>query len=105
MADKEKLSRLGFTYEIFKLMKDDELSYFYRGDFSQVITENLISLTQTNLEQTNELTKIKKKIYFIMVESLQNIIKHQDEGAVDISQSGIFLIQKRETRYYITSGN
>lgn len=96
---------LGFAYEIFKLMKDDELSYFYRGGFSQIITENLISLTQTNLEQSNEPTKIKKKVYFIMVESLQNIIKHQDEGKNDLSQTGIFLIQKRGYQYYITSGN
>lgn len=45
-------------------------------------------------------------MYFIMVESLQNIIKHQDErnyGSAD--QSGIFLIQKRGQKYYITSGN
>ena len=99
------ITDLEFTYEIFKLMKDDELSYFYRGGFSQIITENLISLTQTNLEQTNEPTKIKKKVYFIMVESLQNIIKHQDESVSDLSQTGIFLIQKRGAQYYITSGN
>jgi len=98
--------KLTFAYEIFKLLKDDELSYFYRGTFSQLITENLISLTQTNLEQSNEPTKIKKKVYFIMVESLQNIIKHQDDSEnKELSESGIFLIQKRKDKYFITSGN
>ncbi len=106
MISENYKDKLTFAYEIFKLLQDDELSYFYRGTFSQLITENLISLTQTNLEQSNEPTKIKKKVYFIMVESLQNIIKHQDDSEdKELTESGIFLIQKRGDKYFITSGN
>ncbi len=98
---------LNFAFDVFKILQEDELSYFYRGSFSQKIAESLISLTETNLDKTEEPTKIKKKVYFIMVESLQNIVKHQDEEAIDKDRRnlGIFTIQKIGPKYYITTGN
>lgn len=100
-------SDLAFAYDVFKILESDDLSYFYRGSFSQVITEGLISLTETNLNKTEEPTKIKKKVYFIMVESLQNIIKHQDkkdEEGHEIHPS-LFIIQRNGPKYFITTGN
>lgn len=100
-------SDLTFTYDVFQALENDELSYFFRGSFSQSITEGLISLTESNLNKTKEPTKIKKKVYFIMVESLQNIIKHQDkddEPETEINPS-LFIIQKNGPKYFITSGN
>jgi hypothetical protein len=106
MPEQTSTVNLTFAYNIFKILQKDELSYYYKGLFTQTITENLLSLTQSNLEQSNEPTKIKKKVYFIMVESLQNIVKHQD-SKLDISApySGMFFIQKRGSCYMITSGN
>jgi hypothetical protein len=49
----------------------------------------------------NEPLKNRKKVYFIMVESLQNITRHQDNEVLE----GFFSIHKAQSGFLITSGN
>ena len=88
-------------------MQKDNLNYIYRGVFSQNITDGILSLTESNLENIGENSKIKKRVFTIMVEGLQNITRHQGtEEQTDSSiEKGIFLIQDINKRYYITTGN
>jgi len=49
---------------------------------------------------------LQNRIYFIMVEGLQNVTRHQDEVIDETTDySGIFAIQKKGARYLITTGN
>lgn len=95
-----------FAFTLFKAMQKDNLGYIYRGRFSQEITDNILSLTETSLEKTEPSSRIKKRVYSIMVECLQNITRHQ-EGTSDSTPDnyGIFVIQRKDERYYITTGN
>jgi len=95
-----------FAFDLFKAMQKDNLGYIYRGRFSQEITDNILSLTETSLEKTEQSSKIKKRVYSIMVECLQNITRHQ-EGTTDSTPDnyGIFVIQRKDEKYYITTGN
>ncbi len=98
------LNDLSFAFRLFEGMEKDNLSYIYRGYFTQGVTDKIISLTETNLENYGKSSKIKKRVFSILVEGLQNITRHQDT-LKDESQSGIFVIQQKEDRYYITTGN
>jgi hypothetical protein len=89
-------------------MQEDNLSYIYRGLFTQTITDSIISLAENNLESTGETSKVKKRVFSIMVECLQNITRHQTvegEEYNDSSIPGIFMIQRKDDGYFITSGN
>jgi len=103
---KEKLEN---TYRLFSLMNNDNLGYIYRGNFTDEITENILKLTESNLQHEESRNKIKKRIYSIMVEGLQNITRHQHKSNVDIEIKeetlGIFVIQKIDDFYFITTGN
>ena len=93
-------------FDLYRQMKRYTLSYIYRGDFSDDLSGKILSLAETNMEQNSEPTSIKKKVYFIMVESLQNITRHQtvpEKESTD--KSSFFVIQRLEKEYYITSGN
>lgn len=96
-----------FAFRLFKGMQKDNLNYIYRGVFTQNITDSILSLTESNLEKQGENSKIKKRVFTIMVEGLQNITRHQEteenKGISDIA--GIFIIQDKDDRYYITTGN
>lgn len=96
-----------FALRLFEGMQKDNLNYIYRGVFSQNITDGILSLTESNLENVGEDSKIKKRVFTIMVEGLQNITRHQEvEEKVDTKiETGIFLIQDIDKRYYITTGN
>ncbi len=96
-----------FALRLFQGMQKDNLNYIYRGVFSQNITDGILSLTEANLDNAGEDSKIKKRVFTIMVEGLQNITRHQEvEQSTDSkSETGIFIIQDINKRYYITTGN
>lgn len=99
---------LGFGFQLFEGMQKDNLGYIYRGLFTQSITDNIILLAESNLESQGESSKVRKRVFSIMVECLQNITRHQteqEEKHSDINNSGIFVIQKKDECYYITTGN
>ena len=87
-------------------MKRYTLSYIYRGDFSDDLSNKILSLAENTMEHSSESTSMKKKVYFIMVESLQNITRHnQVSEKQNKDGSSFFVIQRMEKEYYITSGN
>jgi hypothetical protein len=95
-----------FVFDLYRQMKKYTLSYIYRGDFSADLSNKILSLAETNMEHNSEPSSIKKKVYFIMVESLQNITRHQSVPEQTSSDnSSFFVIQRLEKEYYITSGN
>jgi len=95
-----------FAFRLFEGMQKENLSYIYRGVFSQNITDGILSLTESNLDKQGEDSKTKKRVFTIMVEGLQNITRHQEtEDEAYVNETGIFIIQDVNSRYYITTGN
>ncbi|MFN8258733.1 MAG: SiaB family protein kinase [Bacteroidales bacterium] len=98
--------QLELAYELILGMNRLSYEYIYRGKFTKNITANLLALTETNLEKADDTQRLKKKIYFVMVECLQNITKHQDIIKQTLGEeSAILVLQKKDKRYYITTGN
>ena len=94
------------TFDMFKNFSFNDLEYVYRGNFSKDMTRKILALAETSLDKTEGQTALKKRIYFIMVEGLQNITRHQDEVEdVDPEHQGLFVIQRKNNRYHITTGN
>ena len=48
---------------------------------------------------------LRKRVFNIMVEMLQNIVKHGDNNINNKGNSGIFFINKKNNVYYLNSGN
>ena len=95
------------AFKLFKGMQDDNLEYTYRGSFTSTITDTILTLAESNLDYAETGNKIKKKVYFIMVEGLQNITRHQNihESSEVEDYPGLFVIQRKATGYFITTGN
>ncbi len=105
MANPNKIKN-GFTFKLFKGIQSDNLNYIYRGVFTQSITDNILNLTEINLDKAGENAKIKKRVFTIMVEGLQNITRHQEvEESKEKVESGVFMLQDFEGKYFITTGN
>ena len=93
---------------LFEGLQREDLVYVYRGLFSQAITDSIIALTENNLTLVGESPKLKKRVFSIMVECLQNITRHQFiDGRENVSadQSGMFVICNKDKSYQMTSGN
>jgi len=88
------------SFRLFNDMQKDNLEYTYRGDFNTAITDTLLTLAESHLTNAETPRKVSKKVYFIMVEGLQNMTRHQLEN-----HPGIFVMQRKTNGYYITTGN
>ncbi len=95
-------------HEFFRLIEDDSLSLFYRGDFADDITVRLIDLSESHFKEGKEQMSIKKKVSFLMAECFQNVIRYGEEFTADDylqGQSGFFMTRNYFNKYYIASGN
>jgi hypothetical protein len=95
-------------HNLFRLIEDDALSLFYRGDFADEITVRLIDLSELHFKEGKKQMSIKKKVSFLMAECFQNVIRYGEESSSDDStedQSGFFMTRSFNNKYYIASGN
>ena len=99
-------SSFDFVKQLFFIMQDHHLGYIYKGVFTQEVTDTILSLTENKLEKQEESSKLKKRVYNILVEALQNVTRHQAQNeTTDPTHDSLFLIQKMNNRYVITTGN
>lgn len=98
---------MNFIYDLHRTMMSQKLILVYQGDFTQETTKSILAMAERNIDSSGEDANIKRKVFNVMVESLQNIVKHSDElvdGAVH-SHAAIFLIGRESNRYTIMAGN
>lgn len=91
-----------YIFELHKTMLAKNLILVYEGEFTQEITKSVLSMAERNMDSIGEESSIKRKVFNVMVECLQNIVKHNEEN---VNRAAIFMIGKQNDEYVITSGN
>jgi len=96
-----------YIYDMHQMMLKNNIILVYEGEFTQEITKSVLSMAERNMDSMGEESGIKRKVFNVMVECLQNIVKHSDEYISNEIQinTAIFMIGKHENSYIITSGN
>ncbi len=90
--------------QFHQLMESNKLIMLYEGEFTQEITKGVLAMTERNLDKDSVEAGIKKKIYNVMVEVLQNICKHQASSSDD-AKTAVFMIGEDEEHFFVISGN
>lgn len=96
--------RNDYLVDLMMSTKKDDLNYIYKGEFTQNLSQHILSLAEKNIDRNRISHKIKKRVFHIMVESIQNISRHGD-SPVQPEEDAMFSIQKQKEWYYITTGN
>jgi hypothetical protein len=99
---------LEFVYSFFKTMKGNEIRLAYEGKMSHQITKAFIALAEAQMAEDQEAIRVQRIIFHVMVECLQNVSRHADDGEPGdnvYSGDGIFMMSKDSNAYYITTGN
>lgn len=98
-----------FVWQIHKEMLSNQILLVYEGEINQDITKAFITMTQKNLEEDDQTSvPIKKRVYHVMVECLQNIGKHSDNiesGQPEVPGNGIFMVSRSNEGFYVVTGN
>ena len=96
-----------YIYDMHQMMLKNNIILVYEGEFTQEITKSVLAMAERNMDSIGEESGIKRKVFNVMVECLQNIVKHGEEylsGEIK-SNTAIFMIGKLKDSYIITSGN
>ncbi len=93
------------SLNLFEAMQKSAIEYVYIGEFTTSITDSILSLAELNLETSNDSIKLKKRVYFILVEGLQNITRHQQYDPQLAQYSGLLVIQRFDDTFVITTAN
>jgi hypothetical protein len=95
-------------YDFYDKMERNNIMLSFKGEITSELLTSILQIMETKLDNLQEEPKIKKKVYNVLVECLQNLYHHIDEIASDQNdkvRSAIFMIGKFDDHYNIISGN
>jgi hypothetical protein len=102
---------MSFSFDDYynKLYNGDVL-FAYKGSISAEWINSVLEGVEVKLDSKNEDPRIKKKMYNVLVEGLQNLYHHVDELPEDLkdkfdSKFGVLVIKKFEDGYKVSLGN
>lgn len=102
-------SNLAFIKSVLSLhdeMANNGFSLVYEGEFSHEVMKMFTSMTEKDMNKTNEEKSVKKKVFHVMVECLQNMTKHSDETRWDGGVgNGLFIVGKKEGYWNVITAN
>ena len=85
-----KIQNLSIIFDLHKSMAENQVIVAYEGELNAKVTQSVLSLAESNLDQKKVATQAKRKAFNIALECLQNISNHGDRS--EESPNCIFII-------------
>ena len=95
-------------FSFYKKMEHNDIMLSFKGDVTSDMLSSMLQIMESKLENLGEASKIKKKVYNILVECLQNLYHHRDEmkrPGKEEESAAVFMIGKNKDSYNIITGN
>ncbi|MBI4945744.1 MAG: hypothetical protein HY840_05010 [Bacteroidetes bacterium] len=89
--------------DIYHEILDKKITILYKGDFSQQSMLPVLGMIESNLKKNTEQYNSRKKVFYLLVELLQNMSKHALEQ--NGLRQGILVICNKNQKHYIYCGN
>jgi hypothetical protein len=94
----------------FKDLGRNNVILYYKGNVDSDVINHVLDTVEDKMVQVNEQSKLRKKVYNVLVETLQNLYHHVDKVPEDFEDQtsekfGMLVVQKVETGYKIITGN
>lgn len=87
-------------------MSDNELLLAYRDHISDEAVQQLLSITEMKLMQSGEEKKLRKRVFNILVECLQNVVNHADiDTDTNHDVASLLLLGRHGEDIFIITGN
>ena len=97
------------VYDIYDKMERNNILLSFKGEITSDLLTSILQIMESKMENMQEDPKVRKKVYNVLVECLQNLYHHLDEVSDSIGsekiRSAIFTIGKEDTKYIIVTGN
>jgi hypothetical protein len=79
----------------------------YKGEMNHQIMRSFAFMANRKIAEKNIPTSIRKRVFHIMIECLQNITKHSDDYDEKDKQigNGLFVVGHNRDSFYVVTGN
>ncbi len=99
-------------YAAYESMERDRVILLFKGQITHELLSSIYQIIETRLADLNENEKRRKKVYNVLVESLQNVYNHMDElQGTDANEeirnrdSMFMIVRNDDGSYCIHTGN
>jgi hypothetical protein len=96
------------VFDIYNKMERNNILLSFKGEITSDLLTSILQIMENKMENMQEEPKMKKKVYNVLVECLQNLYHHLDDSSNftgESNRSAIFMIGKLDGKYSIFTGN
>lgn len=98
-------------YDLYQTMEHNNTMLSFKGVITSDLLTSVLSIMESKLNHVEKSAKTKKKVYNVLVESLQNLYHHNEDlssgEGMDFmfSKSALLMISKLNGQYEVKTGN
>ena len=102
---------LANVYNMYRTMEEEHVILSFKGIVTAELLTSVLHIMEAKMESMHEPPKIRKKVFNVLVECLQNLYHHVEEGPEPRSRefierrSALVLIAKEGGHFMIRTGN
>jgi len=86
-------------------MVADGFPVVYKGKLNHEILKLFTSMAEAKVSKGCSNISVRRLVFHVIVECVQNITRHSDDYGEDSIGNGIFVVGERKDYYYIITGN
>lgn len=91
------------VYSLYKTMDEENLILSFKGVVTAELLASILQIMETKMVSTNESPRIRKKVFNILVECLQNLHHHADD--YPDGRTALVTIAKEGNTFIVRTGN
>jgi len=96
--------------EYYSRLNGGDVLMAFKGSISSELISNVLEVVESKMDEYRESSKIRKKVYNVLVESLQNLYHHIEVLPEPMQKEfddkfGILVVSRQDDRYKISTGN
>jgi hypothetical protein len=96
--------------EYYSNLSKGDVILAYKGSITSELINDILEAVEKKLEESDADSKLRKKIYNILVESLQNLFHHIEMVHEGVQEEldpkfGVLVVVKENESYKVTTGN
>ncbi|NLI24446.1 MAG: hypothetical protein GX419_07065 [Bacteroidales bacterium] len=102
---------MSFNFDAYyKKMNTGDIIVSYKGSITTEMINNMLEIVESRIGEGTEDARLRKKVYNVLVESLQNLYHHADELPEAIrgefeGHFGVVVVAREGSGIRITTGN
>jgi hypothetical protein len=101
---------LDVVKQLYTEIGEDDVFFAYEGDISSDYINSILEKIECKFDECSTNSKLRKKVYNIAVESLQNLFHHSDNVPEELIEKygkrfGLMVIKMKDESFSLTVGN